>query len=189
MTQPEPPSAALTLAVLQEALAQARQARDHPVEQNIHLLLARELERVKQYEEALLAYAEASVLSLFTGDAVARLCALIGEGMLYLRERKAELARDKFTAGLALTREQGNYLDEAEVLNLLAQAHTQLAHFELGARLHHEGIELARAGNATAVEAGAPDRPGAPGGCRTRPARAGDDAPASGAGTVPGRLR
>jgi len=133
MTQPEPPSAALTLAVLQEALAQARQARDHPVEQNIHLLLARELERVKQYEEALLAYAEASVLSLFTGDAVARLGALIGEGMLYLRERKAELARDKFTAGLALTREQGNYLDEAEVLNLLAQAHTQLAHFELGA--------------------------------------------------------
>jgi hypothetical protein len=185
---------ATVVTALQEALALARQTRDHPVEQNIQLLLAQELERVKRYDEALLAYAEASVLSLLTGDATARRYALIGEGMLYLRERKAELARDKFTAGLALAREQGNSLDEAaclrglthaalllsearqaallagqarviyrerelpaeeaEVLNLLAQAHTQLAHVELGARLHHEGIGLARAGKSTAVEAG-----------------------------------
>ena len=66
------------------------------MEQHLQLLLARELVGLKRYEEALSAYAGASVLSLFTGDRVARLHAQLGEGTLYLRERKAELARDKF---------------------------------------------------------------------------------------------
>lgn len=92
MTQPGQADQALSLTVLQDQLAQAHLAKDRLVEQNIQLLLARELVGVKRYQEALSAYTEASVLSLITGDRVDRLHALIGEGTLYLRERKAELA-------------------------------------------------------------------------------------------------
>lgn len=114
----------LHLIALQDQVSQACRDGDQQVEQDLHLQLARVCWQHKRFDEAMLAFSRAYVLTLFTRDESARLSALLGEGRFYLRSHQPEQAGFLLEEGLELAREQANRWAEAECLCGLA--HTSL---------------------------------------------------------------
>ena len=95
---------------------------DHQVEQALQLQLAGEWWQRKQFDQAMVAYSEAYVLSLHTRDERNLLLALIGLSRLYLRSHQMEQASGLLEMGLELAREQRDWRAEAECLSGLGHA-------------------------------------------------------------------